>query len=126
MPDTEPNYPLPTAQVAPYVDVLGTPLAIKFLILFGGAQVGLSQSPRGDGLVSRIIGKEHESALGQKLGSKVNRVPLASKWLALCLRAEGETTAEIARRLRVSDVSVRRWMAGTNTPRPPRHVIENR
>lgn len=126
MPKDEPFYPLPTAQVAPYVDVLGTRLAMAFLIRFGGAQVSLSSRPRGGGMVAATIGAELEPAMQQRFGLHIYRVPLASKWLALCLRAEGETTAEIARRLRVGDVSVRRWMAGTNTPRPPRHVIENR
>jgi hypothetical protein len=39
------------------------------------------------------------------------RVPLAKKWLALCLRVQGLSVAAIARRLRVSDVTIRKYLS---------------
>jgi len=38
------------------------------------------------------------------------RVPLARAWLAAMLHWQGHSTAEIARTIRASDVSVRRWL----------------
>lgn len=103
--------PIPTAQVAPYVEILGTDLAVDFLLRFGGAELALSKDPRGGGQVSQMIGTDRESALHDhpRVGPRT-RIPLAKKWLAEVLRWRGNSTADIARTLRASDVSVRRWL----------------
>lgn len=104
-------FPNPTAQVAPYVEVLGMDLAVDFLLRFGGAELALSKDPRGGGQVSQMIGQDRESALHNhpRVGPST-RIPLAKKWLAEVLRWRGHGTADIARTLRASDVSVRRWL----------------
>jgi len=38
------------------------------------------------------------------------RVPLAKKWLTQALASQGLPVAQIARTLRASDVSVRKWL----------------
>jgi len=113
-----PNYPLPTAQVQPYVDVLGEALAIEFLLNFGGSEVMLACDPKGRGMVERCIGQRHVAALAQVL-PMIHRVPLSNPWLAKCLYAQGLSIAAIARHLRVSDVTIRRYIKGTNSrPNP--------
>lgn len=44
------------------------------------------------------------------------RVPLGNQWLARALAAKGATTAEIAQRLRCSDVTVRGYLKPTPHP----------
>ena len=110
MHDVSRPFPKPTAQVAPYVEVLSTDLAVDFLLRFDGAELALSKDPRGGGQVSQLIGADRESALHTHPGvGPRTRIPLAKKWLAEVLRCRGYGTAEIARTLRASDVSVRRW-----------------
>jgi len=38
------------------------------------------------------------------------RVPLANPWVAACLHVQGLATNEIARKLRITDVTVRRYL----------------
>lgn len=44
-----------------------------------------------------------------RIGQRV-RVPLARQWLAQMLHWQGNSTAEVARTIRASDVSVRAWI----------------
>lgn len=93
------------------MEVLGTDLAVDFLLRFGGAELAFSKAPRGASQVSAMIGPDREVALHahRRVGPRT-RIPLAKKWLAEMLRWRGFSTAEIARTLRASDVSVRRWL----------------
>lgn len=103
-------YPKPTAQVEPYVNVLGTGLTIRFLLAFGGAELHLPKNPKAETHLVQVVGLDKARALGRIDDYRLQRrVPLAKRWLAGCLRAEGATTADIARTLRVSDHSVRQW-----------------
>ena len=102
------QYPKPTAQVSPYVDVLGIELTIDFLLAFGGAEIPLSHRPGDASRVAAVVGPELASALAAKDHLLQRRVPLAKAWLAGCLRARGLSVNDIARTLRSSDVSIRR------------------
>lgn len=98
------------------MDVLGTSLAIEFLLSFGGSEIRLSDTPQGKGMVERCVGPKHAAALAQAL-PLIHRVPLANPWLAKCLYAQGLSIAAIARRLRATDVTVRGYLKGNNTGR---------
>lgn len=104
--------PNPSAQILPYVEVLGADLAVKFLLQFGGAEIAFSADPKGRGTVEALVGYDCAKALAahDQLGLR-HRVPLAKRWLAAMLHWQGQSTAGIARTLRVSDVSVRRWLS---------------
>jgi len=102
--------PKPTAQVAPFVEAMGHELAIAFLLRFGGSEPTLPKSPCGRSEAERLVGPEALAALARRAHLLPRRVPLANRWLAACLFAQGHSTSEIARRLRASDVSVRRWL----------------
>ena len=101
--------PQPTAQVAPFFDVLGLDLTITFLLAFGGADLNLSENPRG-GMVEALVGYENARALGQIAYRVPRRIPLAKRWLTHVLAWKGQSVAAIARTLRVSEVSVRAWL----------------
>lgn len=61
-----------------------------------------------------LIGVEGARALASRADAMPRRVPLAKAWLTAMLDWQGHSVPEIARKLRVSDVSVRRMLKGRN------------
>lgn len=118
MDDIQPLYPRPTAQVQPYVDALGVETTIEFLLSFGGAELPVASDPKGNGMLVRCIGYQKAKQLADISHLLQNRVPLASRWLAQCLYTQGLSKAAIARRLRLSDVTVRSYLRGINARFP--------
>ena len=117
LPDARPStalarpMPRPTAQVDPFVAVLGAELAVQFLLQFGGAELYLAKNPKGRSAVSELVGHEKARALAESDGvAAQRRIPLAKRWLATMLSWQGHSTAHIARTLRVTDSSVRKWL----------------
>lgn len=102
--------PRPTAQVAAYVDALGAETAVTFLLTYGGADLYISDDPKGRSSHERLVGYDKAKALAAVAHRLPKRVPLAKKWLAQMLNWQGLSTAMIARTLRSSDVSVRKWL----------------
>lgn len=101
------------AHVAPYVDVLGIDGAVEFLLTFGGAQIRLTEKPRRDSHVLQAVGRQKAIALASKIDAEHVRVPLAKAFIAQKLRhQDGKGVAEIARKLHVSDVTVRSYLRG--------------
>ena len=110
MKDLNPPMPRPTAQVAPYMEALGSELVVEFLLQFGGAELYLAESPKGRSELEALVGPQKAKALANHPSiGQYARVPLAKPWLASVLRWQGHSNAVIARKLHVSDVSVRRW-----------------
>jgi hypothetical protein len=105
-----PPSPRPTAQVAPYVNILGIDLAVEFLLTFGGAKLALSVDPKGRSQLEALVGPEKARMLGANAHRCQRRVPLAKRWLAAYLSWKGQSAANIARQLRVTDQSVRKWL----------------
>ena len=103
--------PRPTAQVAPYVEALGPDLTVQFLLAYGGAELYLADNPKGCASHQAMLGYDQAKSLAAhpKL-ARPQRIPLAKHWLAAMLHWQGHSTASIARTLRVTDVSVRRWL----------------
>lgn len=99
------------ALVAPYVEALGYEAAADFLLMFGGAEMSFATDPKGKGMAEERFGAEAVARLRAhyRIGHRV-RVPLAKKWLAAVLAWRGLSIAGIARELRASDVSVRKWL----------------
>ena len=99
--------PTPTAQVAPYFEVLGADLTVQFLLQFGGACLYLPVDPKGKSAVEKLIGADNLRALGNSKSRALQyRFPLAKRWLAQMLHWQGHSASHIARTLRVTDVSV--------------------
>jgi hypothetical protein len=105
--------PRPTAQVEPYVTAMGAELAVQFLLTFGGAEMAIPDSPKGRSAFEAVIGTQAAEALAAQSHRLQKRVPLAKAWLAAMLDWQGHSVANIARTLRVTDVSVRKMLKGT-------------
>ncbi len=103
-------FPKPPAQVAPYVDILGPELTVQLLLSFGGAELYIPQSPQGRSRIEALIGRDKVKALAQSDHLFRRRVPLANPWVAACLHFQGLATNEIARKLRITDVTVRKHL----------------
>lgn len=99
------------AHVAPYVEALGPARAVEFLLRYGGAEMYVAATPSERGRVAREMGWDTAEALSQVADRLPRRVPTAKRWVARCLSAQGLRVAEIARRLHVSDVTVRKYLA---------------
>ena len=102
--------PKPPAQVVPYIEVLGADLTVTFLLAFGGAELYLADDPKGRSKLEALVGNDRARAMAEQAHRMQRRVPLAKPWTARMLAWQGHSTAEIARRLHVSDVSVRNWL----------------
>jgi hypothetical protein len=102
--------PVP-AQVAAYHEVLGLDDTITFLLTFGGTELYLPRRPSGRSRLAQVLGIENATALALAAEHLPRRVPLAKPWIAKVWRARGLSQAEIARRLHVSDVTVRRYLS---------------
>ena len=102
---TRPPAPPPTAQIAPIVQVLGIEDTIRFILTFGGAELDIRKDPRATNELVKMFGREAVEALA--CASLPRRMPLAKPWLAAYFHAQGLSIAQIARKLRISDVSVR-------------------
>jgi len=103
-------FPKPPAQVAPFVDILGPELTLQLLLRFGGAELYIPQNPTGRSRLETLIGRDKIKALAQSDHLLRRRVPLANPWVAACLHFQGIATNEIARKLRITDVTVRRYL----------------
>ncbi|NCM96130.1 MAG: helix-turn-helix domain-containing protein [Rhodobacterales bacterium] len=109
------RFPKPPAHVAPYVDVLGVDGAVEFLLAFGGAELYLATSPKGRSRLAQLVGVEKAAELAHAAEHLPRRVPTAKPWIAQVFKSRGLSVAEIARRLHVSDVSVRAWLKKTES-----------
>lgn len=104
------NWPRPPAHIQPYVRILGVQGAIEFLLSFGGAEVYLTSSPKRRARLVEMIGSDKAAELSEAIARLKVRVPTAKPWIARCMKVEGLSTAEIARRLHMSDNAVRGWV----------------
>ena len=101
--------PAPTAQVAPFVQALGLEGAIRFILAFGGAELYIGKNPRDTNELVSMFGREAVEALAG-LVTMPRRIPLAKPWLAAHFHAQGLSIAQIARKLRISDITVRAYL----------------
>ena len=96
--------------VRPYVEAIGVDASVDLLLAFGGAELYIAETPGVRSKVAALIGPEKARALGRVLGRGSIRVPTAKRWLAGELKRRDWTVADIARRLKVADWTVRRWL----------------
>lgn len=104
--------PRAPAHVEPYIEALGFDLAVEFLLEFGGTAVYLPDRAGGRGEVERFLGAEKLKALKGQEHRMSARVPRPKRWLAMVLRAQGLSEARTARKVGVTDKTIRQWMRG--------------
>lgn len=99
----------PPAQIAAIVEILGQDDAFDFLYDYGGAPIYLAGNPGARNPLVKRFGRERVIRLSEALGGPGNfYVPVAKSWMMRVLASRGLGRFEIARRMRVSHVSVRR------------------
>lgn len=106
--------PRPTAQVEPYVTALGPDLALTFILAFGGADLYIPETPSAKSEIVSVIGVDGVARLHAVRDKLQYRVPVANRWVARMMAWQGHSQAAIARRLRVTTTSVRRWLNNTD------------
>lgn len=109
--------------VAPYVRALGVDLTVEVLLEFGGAEIYFSPTSNGRSKLAKLVGAERAAELTQTLQAGTRghrRVPTARRWIAFRLRDRGLPIAEIARRLHVTDVGLRKWFEADEPSGNPR------
>lgn len=105
--------PKPNVQVAPFVRAFGEDVAAEFLLRFGGSVVTIAvggKTRSGSGYIESFVGAEAYERLIEisKDEGFPDRIPLANRWLATYFACRGLNNSEIARRLRVTDNTVRK------------------
>jgi len=96
--------------VEPYVRILGREGAVRFLLAFGGTELYLPRRPRQDHPLVAVVGHKAARDLGAAAPSLPRRVPIPKRWLAQTLDQDGLSVAQIARKLHVTDVTVRDYL----------------
>lgn len=103
------NLPRPPAHIEPFIRVLGVDEGVRFLLRFGGAELYLTRTPNGRSALAQEFGVETAARIAEVADHLPRRVPVAKEWIASVWTAQGLCDAEIARRLHVTDVTVRAW-----------------
>lgn len=119
------SYPKAPAHIEPFVRVLGPIVATEFLMTFGGADLYLTPTPKSRSRLVGLVGHEKAAELAEAAAHLPRRIPTAKPWVAAVYRAQGLPVAEIARKLHVSDVTVRAYLkryrtAGETSSSQPR------
>lgn len=106
------NIPRPPAHIEPYVTALGAERAVRFFLAFGGADFYIAKDPKGAAMAVDVIGIDGLRALAAIRDRLQARVPTAKPWIARYLfTVEGQSKADICRRLHASAPTITRWLA---------------
>jgi hypothetical protein len=103
-------HPKPTAQVQPYFDALGLDDTLRFLEAFGGTEIYIATNPGSRSSVAGLVGYPKAKALAAISHRLQRRVPLAREWRAAVYYSQGLKKAQIARKIGVTDKTVRLWL----------------
>ncbi len=96
--------------VEPFVRAVGADLTVELLLTFGGAELYFAKNASVRSSVAKVVGPDGVRALEQQVSAGMLRVPLANGWIANYLHEREVPIQEIARRLRTSDVTVRKYL----------------
>lgn len=106
------------AHVERFADILGHDGLVTFLLAFGGAGLYVPARPTARSRLVETLGRQKAEALGRVFGGEHLIVPTAKPFIARHLKsAKNMPTAEIARLLHTSDVTVRKYLAEVKSPK---------
>lgn len=103
------------AHIQPFYDVLGPTLCIEFLLAFGGTPVYLSENPQERSPVLQLVGRDKTIALAKRIYVGSVAVPTGKPFIAEHFRYKGLSNTAIARRLHVTETTVRNWLGRHET-----------
>lgn len=99
------------ANLAPFINTLGFDKGIEFLLRFGGSAMYFPKKPQdGRSLASSLLTVDEIIALSQAIDRDYLRVPVGKKFIAQYLRSQNVSVGEIARRLHMTDVTIRGYL----------------
>ncbi|WP_433848575.1 hypothetical protein [Brucella pseudogrignonensis] len=99
------------ANLEPFINTLGFDKGIEFLLRFGGAAMYLPKKPQdGRSMASSLLTPDEIIALSKAIDRDYLRIPVAKKFIAVYLRSRNVSVGEIARRLHMTDVTVRGYL----------------
>jgi len=113
------SHPEPPAEVERYFEALGFELGLKFIETFGGTKVRFNESPRRQSKLVLLVGYPGARALWEVSARLPARVPLVKGWRARVYLSKGLSRAAIARKLGVTDETVRGYLSGVARPGHP-------
>jgi hypothetical protein len=116
------DWPKPPAHVGPYVNALGHELAADFLLNYGGGEIYLSDTVTSRSSLLKSLSYEQIGYLLVELGIGMHRVPLAPRWVARVLVKKGLPVAQIARKLRKTENTVRSYTSHERAEGDPRQL----
>ena len=93
-----------------YVDILGVDGTIEFLLTFGGAELYMPADPKGGSELANLVGVEKARALAKAAEHMKARIPTAKRWIAQVLASKDLPVSKIARKLHITDVTVRKYL----------------
>jgi len=113
----------PPDSIARLLPVLGEETTVELLLEFGGTEVVLPTSASSRNELTRLVGPEKAMALAEAHEELKLRLPMPKRWLARALRNRGLSHADIARKLKCADITVRRYLKdGGEIRRDPRQL----
>jgi hypothetical protein len=106
---TTPRVP---ANLEPFVVAIGVEATAKLLEAFGGTKVYVPKSPDATSPLVEAVGMDAAQALAKLWPAEYPRIPKALGWLIQYHRNQKRSITWIARRLRCTDVTVWKHLAG--------------
>lgn len=101
--------------LSPFFDVLGVELAVEFILEWGGSPVyipAVEHATRGGDLI-QLLGLEKVLELGRIIGAgQISRIPICREFLCRYFYSKSFSKLKIARKLKISDETVRRILNG--------------
>lgn len=107
--------PIP-AHLAVFVEALGPDGALEFLLAFGGGDLSLGSRPQANNPVRKRLGDDAARKLAAVAHRLPRTIPVGRRWMVQMLDAKGLPQAEIARRLHISQSTVKRHLRGDYDP----------
>lgn len=111
------DIPVP-AQLRVFVDAIGVDRTVKLLLTFGGAPLYIGPKASAKSRVAREMGMDVARALSAVYDKLPSRIPTQKPWLAKVQFSKGLPVLEIARKLHVTDKTVRLYLKD-ETREPP-------
>lgn len=98
--------PPPPSEIAWISDVIGAEATLLLVREFGGMRIRIPKEASQAIELAAVIGLDAAKKAVAAWTDDRLRIPLVRWWQARCLHAEGKSTREIARALRVTETSV--------------------
>jgi hypothetical protein len=100
------------SHIRTYVDALGMDKAVELFLAFGGAPLYLGARPQERAHISSVLNPEQIRRLTKVIGRGHLRLPMPRAFIVQYLAYKDYTVNDIARKLHVTDVTVRNLLKG--------------